>query len=120
VCWSTSRDVRRAGPTKARPTGCSSYPSGRREVDVYGGPGWHARPVKRPLAGHDWHDIVGQLLEMAEGVYAVVAFALFGALVGTGAALLNARYWIGLSVGAVLVPVAVVLLARAAGREADH
>ena len=33
---------------------------------------------------------------------------------------LNVTYWIGLGVGALLLPLAVILLARAAGREADR
>ena len=58
---------------------------------------------------------------MVEGIYAVLAFVVIGALVGVGAAaLLDVTYWIGLGVGALLLPVAVMLLARAAGREADR
>lgn len=77
--------------------------------------------MKRPLGGRDWDELVGQVLEMVEGIYAVLAFAALGALVGLGAAaLLNVKYWVGLGVGAVLLPVAVLLLARAAGREADR
>jgi hypothetical protein len=76
--------------------------------------------VKRLVGGRDWDELVGQVLEMVEGIYAVLAFAVLGALMGVGsAALLNLKYWIGLVVGALVLPVAVILLARAAGREAD-
>jgi hypothetical protein len=45
---------------------------------------------------------------MAEGTYAVLAFPSPGALVGAGAAaLLNVTCWIGLGVGASLLPGAV-------------
>ena len=77
--------------------------------------------MKTPLGGRDWEELVGQVLELVEGIYAVLAFAVLGAVVGVGAAaLLNVTYWIGLGVGALLLPVAVILLARAAGREADR
>lgn len=77
--------------------------------------------MKRPLGGRDWGELVGQVLEMVEGIYAVLAFAVLGALMGVGAAaLLNLKYWIGLGVGALVLPVAVIILARAAGREADR
>jgi protein involved in temperature-dependent protein secretion len=77
--------------------------------------------LKRPFGGRDSDELVGQVLEMVEGVYAVLAFAVIGALMGIGAAaLLDLNYWIGLGVGALVLPAAVILLARAAGREADR
>lgn len=83
--------------------------------------GCQARPVKGVVGGHDWDELVDRLLEVVDGIHGVMVFAVFGALVGLGvAALVSVPKWIGVGIGALLLPVAVVVLARAAARESDR
>jgi hypothetical protein len=77
--------------------------------------------MKGAVGGHDWDELVDRLLEVVDGIHGVMVIAVVGALVGLGAApLVNVPKWIGVGIGALMLPLAVVLLARAAAREDDR
>lgn len=69
----------------------------------------------------DWDELLGQGLEFVEGIYTLLAIALFGALIGFGAAvLLDIPRWLGVVAGAFLIPLSMLLLARAVRREDER
>ncbi len=72
------------------------------------------------LRGHDWDEVLGCGLELADSIYSLFVLALFGALVGLGAAiLLGFPRWVGVTAGALLMPLSMVILSRAVAGE-DH
>lgn len=70
---------------------------------------------------HDWDDALDYGLELVEGIYALLAVALFGVLVGFGAAvLLDIPRWLGVVTGGFLMPVLMLLLIWAVRREDER
>jgi len=75
----------------------------------------------RSSGGRDWDEVVGSALELVDAGYAIALLTGLGGLLGLGAArLLQIQGWVGATAGALLLPLLVILLVRAASREGDR
>lgn len=73
------------------------------------------------LRGHDWDEMLGWALELADSIYSLFGLALFGALVGLGAAiLLGLSRWVGIVAGGLLMPLLMIILSRAVAAEDER
>jgi hypothetical protein len=69
----------------------------------------------------EWDDPIGSFLEVLDGVVGIVLFAFLGFGLGFGAAeLVGAPWWLMAVPLAVLVPLGLVILVRAAAREDER
>jgi hypothetical protein len=75
----------------------------------------------KDLRDRDWDEVLGCALEVADSVYFLCLSALFGALVGLGAAiLLGVPRWVGVATGGLLMPLLLIVLSRAVAREDER